>query len=133
MCGEYGSQYDDQGKQIPGALGRPHFHAILFGHDFKDRYYWKQSKSGFPIYRSQILDETWGNGYAYTQDFTIESAAYVARYVTKKITGDQSEEHYKKEVCDSDTGEILRIPVKPEYTRMSLRDSETGCHGIGSR
>ena len=133
MCGEYGAIYDENGVARPGELGRPHFHAILFGLDFEDRYFWKNSGSGFPIYRSDTLDQAWQNGHAYTQNFSLEAAAYVARYVTKKITGDRAVDHYKKELVDTSTGEILRVDVQPEYTKMSLRDSETGFHGIGSR
>lgn len=116
MCGEYGSVYDANGVKIDGALGRPHFHAILFGYDFPDRTFWKKSNTGFPIYNSKLLEETWGHGYATTQDFSLEAAAYVARYVTKKITGDLAERHYEKY---TDDGEI--IPVRPEYTKMSLK------------
>jgi hypothetical protein len=116
MCGEYGSVYDGNGAKIPGALGRPHFHAILFGYDFPDRKFWKKSNTGFPIYNSEFLEDVWGHGYATTQDFSLEAAAYVARYVTKKVTGDQASRHYEKFTSD---GEI--IPVKPEYTKMSLK------------
>lgn len=116
MCGEYGSVYDQNGVKIDGALGRPHFHAILFGYDFPDRTFWKKSNTGFPIYNSKLLDETWKHGFATTQDFSLEAAAYVARYVTKKITGDQAERHYEKITPD---GEIIQ--VKPEYTKMSLK------------
>ena len=117
MCGEYGNVYDNSGKPIPGLLGRPHFHAIIFGYDFPDRTFWKNSKTGFPIYNSKLLESTWGEGFATTQNFTVEAAAYVARYVTKKITGDQADRHYEK--VDPETGEIYK--VLPEYTNMSLR------------
>lgn len=133
MCGEYGAVYDDNGVKIPGELGRPHFHAIVFGHDFEDKYYWKKSGSGFPIYRSDSLDKVWKHGHAYTQEFSVEAAAYVARYVTKKITGDPAVDHYQKEVVHKETGEILKLPVIPEYTRMSLRDAQEGYNGIGSK
>ena len=116
MCGEYGSVYDDNGVKIDGLLGRPHFHAILFGFDFPDREFWKKSNTGFPIYNSQLLEDAWQHGYATTQDFSLEAAAYVARYVTKKVTGDMADRHYEKITAD---GEI--IPVKPEYTKMSLK------------
>lgn len=126
MCGEYGSVYDEKGQKKPGLLGRPHFHALLFGYGFPDRTFFKKSPTGFPIYNSDLLSKTWKHGYATTQDFTIEAAAYVARYVTKKITGTMSEEHYKKELITKD-GEIITVKVRPEYTRMSLKP------GIGKR
>ena len=121
MCGEYGSVYDERGQKRDGLLGRPHFHALLFGIDFPDRTFFKKSGSGFPIYNSELLSDTWKHGHACVQDFSIEAAAYVARYVTKKITGPQAPEHYQKEAIDIETGECLKVAVKPEYTRMSLR------------
>ena len=51
-------------------------------------------------------------------DMTFESAAYVARYCMKKVTGDAAEEHYM--VVDSETGEYLGHK-KPEYATMSRR------------
>ena len=120
MCGEYGNVYDERGQKRDGLLGRPHFHALLFGFDFPDRTRFKKSNSGFWMYQSDLLDSTWKQGHALTQDFSIEAAAYVARYVTKKISGPPSENHYKKEVVTTD-GEIVQVAVKPEYTRMSLK------------
>lgn len=117
MCGEYGSVYDKYGNIKDGLLGRPHFHAILYGYDFPDRKFFKKSNSGFPIYNSELLDSTWKHGFATTQDFSMEAAAYVARYVTKKVTGSQAERHYEK--VSPQTGEIIQ--VEPEYTRMSLK------------
>lgn len=106
MCGEYGED-----------LGRPHFHAILFGAWFSDRYPWRLSPSGFQLYRSSLLESLWTYGNCEIGDVTFESAAYIARYCMKKVTGDKADEHYK--VVDSDTGEIFwRVP---EFNRMSLK------------
>ena len=78
MCGEYGDKFF-----------RPHFHACLFGVDFKeDRVLVKRSPSGHDLYRSPTLERFWTFGQSAIGDLTFESAAYVARYVTKKITGD---------------------------------------------
>ena len=95
-CGEYGT-----------ATRRPHYHALLFGHRFGDELYSKQSGSGEPIYTSRELDTIWGHGHCWTGTVTFESAAYVARYVMKKVTGEQAEDHYEGR--------------KPEYTTMSRR------------
>lgn len=104
-CGEYGSK-----------LGRPHYHACLFGLDFDDKQIFRQSE-GATLYTSSKLDEIWGKGYTTVGDVTFESAAYVARYIMKKVTGEAAEDHYEK--VDPITGEIHRI--KPEYTTMSRR------------
>lgn len=117
MAGEYGSVYDELGRKKDGLLGRPHFHAILYGYEFPDRKFYKKSPSGIPMYNSDLLDDVWGLGYATVQDFSIEAAAYVARYVTKKITGAAAATHYEK--VSPQTGEVFT--VEPEYNRMSLK------------
>lgn len=106
MCGEYGETYS-----------RPHFHACLFGLRFPDLYPWRKTGAGFDLYRSPSLESLWPYGSAEVGDVTFESAAYVARYIVKKVTGINAEEHYK--IVDPSTGEIYdRVP---EFTRMSLK------------
>lgn len=106
MCGEYGEKFL-----------RPHFHALLFGVHFSDRKMWRQSAAGFDLYRSDRLERLWPFGNAEIGDVTFESAAYVARYVMKKITGDAATEHYAR--VNSLTGEIVNCV--PEFNRMSLK------------
>jgi len=95
-CGEYGEN-----------LGRPHHHACIFNHDFADKKFYELSKGGEKLYTSEMLNTLWGHGYAIVGSVTWESAAYVARYVTKKITGSKAHEHYGNRV--------------PEYLTMSNR------------
>lgn len=106
MCGEYGSEE-----------GRPHFHACVFGYDFPDKVYWKTCGSESKLFRSQILEELWPYGFSSVGDLTFESAAYVARYCLKKVTGKEAEAHYRR--MDVQTGELYSIT--PEFTRMSLK------------
>lgn len=106
MCGEYGDNNF-----------RPHYHAILFGVDFADRYLHSRTSAGYNIDRSATLERLWPFGYSSIADVTFESAAYVARYVMKKVTGDLAEDHYAY-VCPS-TGEVSQLV--PEFNRMSLR------------
>ena len=101
MCGEYGEKFR-----------RPHYHAIIFGLDFPDKVQVNVS-NGLPIYSSEILSNLWGKGFASIGTVTFDSAAYVARYITKKVTGEMAFDHY----LDKDTG----IMLKPEYTTMSRR------------
>lgn len=103
MCGEYGSQY-----------GRPHYHAILFNHDFNDKILW-QVKRDVPLFISDTLAELWPFGFSTIGNVTFESAAYVARYIMKKVTGDLAEDHY--DWVDPETGEIFRRV--PEYCTPS--------------
>lgn len=102
-CGEYGEKY-----------GRPHYHAILFNFDFPDKKLHKVN-NGHRIYTSEILEKLWPYGYASVGSVTFESAAYVARYIMKKVTGDAAEDHYQR--VDPTSGEISQL--KPEYTTMS--------------
>lgn len=56
-------------------------------------------------------------GYSTVGALTFESAAYCARYVMKKMSGDRAAEHYK--IIDPDTGEVYDL--LPEYVTMSLK------------
>lgn len=106
MCGEYGEKYR-----------RPHFHACLFGVGFSDRIEWSKSGSGELLYRSATLEALWPHGFSSIGSVTFDSAAYVARYVMKKVTGQLASAHYSS--LDFHTGELLSL--KPEFTRMSLK------------
>jgi hypothetical protein len=104
-CGEYGSQF-----------GRPHYHACIFNFDFPDKSLWMLSgKDQLPLYRSKLLEELWPYGYSSIGEVTFESAAYVARYIMKKVTGDLAESHYR--YVDPVSGEVF--DRKPDYTTMS--------------
>lgn len=89
MCGEYGDK-----------LSRPHYHACLFGFDFPDRVLWSV-RDNVRLYRSSILEKLWcdpknGNSFGFSTvgDVSFESAAYVARYCMKKVTGEKADAHY---------------------------------------
>jgi hypothetical protein len=56
-------------------------------------------------------------GHCLLGDLTFESAAYVARYVVKKINGQQKFLHYA--IINHETGEFHSL--KQEYTTMSRR------------
>lgn len=112
MCGEYGSQN-----------GRPHFHACIFGTDFPDRVFWSSTPRGDKLFRSPSLERLWPFGISSVGELTFKSAAYVARYSLKKVTGDLAESHYR--FVDLDTGEVSQLV--PEFCHMSLKP------GIGGR
>ncbi len=102
-CGEYGDQFD-----------RPHYHACIFGYDFPDKIFWKES-NGERLYRSEFLSDVWDRGFCSIGELNFLSAAYVARYCIKKVNGTTAEDHYVR--LDERTGE-LHI-VEPEYATMS--------------
>jgi len=114
-CGEYGEIEEDKHKpQIESRLGRPHYHAVIFGYQFNDLEIFERKSTG-DIYTSKFLEKIWGKGFVTVMDLNLKTAGYVARYITKKINGDLKDEHYKK-VCEI-TGEIY--PVQQEYSTMS--------------
>lgn len=104
-CGEYGEKNN-----------RPHYHACLFNFDFADRTLWSVRR-GISLYVSRDLQDLWPYGFSTVGDVTFESAAYVARYITKKVTGELQSSHYEK--INETTGEIFQL--KPEYVTMSRR------------
>ncbi len=104
-CGEYGKDND-----------RAHYHAILFNHQFDDRKYWKLSASGERLFRSESLESLWPFGYSSIGAASFQTAAYVARYMLKKVKGSSAKEAYSPIVCPV-TGEVL--DRKPEFATMS--------------
>lgn len=104
-CGEYGDK-----------SGRPHYHAIIFGLNLKDKVI-DSTKNGYRLYRSDSIDNLWGHGNCIVGDVTFESCAYVARYVMKKRLGKEAEQ-YEQE------------GITPEFVRMS-RGGRHGPGGIG--
>lgn len=105
-CGEYG---DNEGST---ELGRPHYHAAIFNWDFPDKTVWRQSRDN-QCYRSKQLEKLWPYGQSEIGTLTTQSAAYIARYIMKKINGRQQDNYY----LDIKTGAI-RLPP---YTTMSSR------------
>lgn len=69
------------------------------------------------VYTSQLLSSLWLQGFCTVGAVTFESAAYVARYVLKKMTGPAAADYYT--VTDKDTGELHQL--LPEYVTMSLK------------
>lgn len=80
------------------------------------------------LYVSAQLERLWPFGYHYIGDVSFESAAYVARYVVKKVKVSRDDED---RLIMKETGEVLA----PEYVTMS-RGSGDGSlvfdGGIGS-
>lgn len=92
-CGEYGDQTE-----------RPHYHAALFGHPHCFGY---QRISGVcPCPACSDVRETWDFGHVMVGQLTAKSAAYIAGYVTKKMTH---------------RSDIRLGGRHPEFARMSLR------------
>lgn len=69
-CGEYGDK-----------THRPHYHAILFGQDFR----FDKVSINSDLYTSPYLVERWGMGNVVIAPVTMSSICYVCGYVFKKI------------------------------------------------
>lgn len=91
LCGEYGEQFN-----------RPHYHAIIYGFRPPDA-----QRYNSQLFTSRFLEKIWKNGFCPFGDVTYESAAYVASYVIKKITGKLAAFWYDG--------------LQPEFVRMSRR------------
>lgn len=105
-CGEYGDQNQ-----------RPHYHALIFGHDFNDKILKERNQRGDPLYLSKSLDQLWSLGMSTVGSLTYQSASYTARYAMKKISGPQADNHYLR--THPLHGFICR--VRPEFLLMSRR------------
>lgn len=118
-CGEYGE------KEL-----RPHLHAIMFGLDLsqskprgkelKRTSYVSvplkaNDKSKFPLRVHETLTDLWTNGFHTVGAVTFDSAAYVAKYTTKRMTGKKAQAAIER--VDPTTGECWE--VLPEYATMS--------------
>lgn len=103
-CAEYGEQF-----------ARPHYHLCLLNFDFPDKKIignsqanWGKLKRENPVYSSQKLQDLWPFGHTTLGTLTLESASYVARYCTKKITGKDAPHHY--DFVEQQYGEIITRP-----------------------
>lgn len=100
-CGEYGETFE-----------RPHYHALIFGFDFPDKVFYREKKD-IKLYTSGLLDALWSDddgvplGFSTIGNVTFESAAYCARYIMEKVTGENADGWYAGR--------------KPEYVTMSRR------------
>lgn len=97
QCGEYGE-----------TTRRPHHHAIVFNLPLTDlKRISTRTRNAHALYTSETIERIWGHGIVAIGAVTFETAAYVAAYVTKKITGPSAEGHYQGRT--------------PEYATMSRR------------
>ena len=120
MCGEYG-----EASAANGYIARPHYHALIFNFSFPDQRLIYTRPDGDRVYDSEICKRLWGKGSIEIGTLNMKSAAYVARYVLKKVGTKDADKinpetglrHY--EVWNPFTQSTNR--VLPEYTQMSNR------------
>lgn len=108
LSGEYGSN-----------TFRPHYHAIIFGLKLDDLVPYKKSELGFTYFNSDSLQKCWSIydpdtctfdpiGFAVVANVTWETCAYTARYVMKKLKGEEAAFYDK-------------FNILPEFTLMSRK------------
>lgn len=87
MCGEYGE-----------LVGRPHYHALLFGLDFHHDRFLMARRRGYNVYRSALLEECWPYGFCEIGSVGLKSVQYVAGYITKRqVSAEQVSNGVKRE------------------------------------
>ena len=69
---------------------RPHYHVLLFGAWFDDIVFYKKSRRGNPIFKSETLTKLWGKGICTIDKKNVTSSA--ARYCTKYLAKDKGAE-----------------------------------------
>ena len=113
-CGEYGSK-----------TARPHYHMIVynlpltpleftsFGVKYKSSHKYKtvgQSIDKTPLYQFDLLNDLWQKGFVVVGEVTVNSCAYVARYVNKKRMSGVKNEDLKKKGIVPEFNCMSRMP-----------------------
>ena len=125
LCGEYGE-----------TTRRPHYHAIIFGTDFRSSRYTYTVNSD--LFGNSELDRVWGKGHIGIADFTPATAMYTAGYVNKKLSDRDTFNSMSrfpplgKRWLERNIDEIMRLdkcefdgreyPVPPEYYRWAVEE-----------
>lgn len=100
LAGEYGSK-----------TFRPHYHAIYFGlsfDDFPDLVLHHYNANGDAVFTSKILEDIWSHGFITIGAVTRQTCSYTARYMLKKLKGNDSKYYDYR-------------GIKPEFTLSSRR------------
>lgn len=66
---------------------RSHYHCLLFGYMPDDLSPVSVSEIGYTYYTSETLSRIWNKGFVIVTEASWETAAYTARYIMKKQTG----------------------------------------------
>lgn len=91
---------------------RPHFHACLFNFDFDDKVVCGSRDGRACLWWSKLAEDLWQKGGVRVGEMSFDSAAYVARYIHKKVYGDLADDHYRVGTDEE---------LKPEFACMSRR------------
>ena len=107
---------------------RPHWHLIVYGYDFPDKKPCQVTDAKNLLYTSDELEygkdgiePLWYQGFHRIGEVSFDSIRYVAKYITKKLSGDQENEIME--------GDFLRAyerfdPITGEIGKVSKEFSE---------
>lgn len=103
-CGEYGTH-----------TLRPHYHVCIFNAPLQMQGVEAQNSFGDLMYHCDMIYDTWDKGHNVVTDLTWQTAAYTARYCTKKYKG-------------VDKDKYANAGLVPEYAVMSRRPGIAGAY-----
>lgn len=83
---------------------RPHYHACVFGHDFKGPDSRTLRSGTTPLWTSSALEKLWGLGQVAVGQLNFATARYTASYIVKKLNSKQT---YRR--IDTETGELIAV------------------------
>lgn len=83
---------------------RPHYHACLFGVDFRDADARTIRGGKQPLWTSKTLEALWGLGNVAVGQLNFATARYTASYIVKKLNSKQT---YRR--LDEETGELIAV------------------------
>lgn len=112
MCGEYGPK-----------LQRPHYHCMVFGHQFDDLKIHHYNIYNQPVYISKELFKSWDLGFSTVGEANLVSAGYIAQYTLKKDFGARNEDEFETQTVIKDgkcvKKRFMKGGLKPEYMLCS--------------
>lgn len=105
---------------------RAHFHICLFNVPdqlMQELRFYKSSFQGDIYYISDYIQKVWGKGIVVCGDLCFQSAAYVARYVCKKIKGEKALSSLKElGIANQESRMSLRPGIGSEYFHLFMDD-----------
>lgn len=96
---------------------RPHYHACLFGHDFREEAI-RIRTDPHPLWISLELTATWGHGHVAIGSLTFETARYTASYLQKKLAKNK-----RYVTTDQVTGELIPLEQPRSFMSRNLARS----------
>ena len=108
-CGEYGE------KSL-----RSHFHAVVYGLELGDLVYYGKSKSGENLFTSKFIDDIWKKGEVWISEANWDTIAYITRYTTKKLYGEDSKFYEDLGI----TPPFITMSRKPGIGRQFYEDNK---------